>query len=414
MSAAILCIGTELTRGEITNGNAAWLGAELTALGLEVRASEMVPDDPELIGRTLQRLGESHQVIVTTGGLGPTTDDLTCEAVAQLLGVPLERDAEALEAIRERMTRRGRKMAASNEKQADFPRGSQVLSNERGTAPGFSVGIGKARSFSLPGVPHEMKAMFAQHIAPFVQSLQPDSVRQQLRLRTTGLPESEINDRLDGIAETHDVTLAYRAHFPEIEVKVVAQRADSAQAQHAARSAANEIGARLGRSLWGEGDLTLAEVVGEELRARKLWLATAESCTGGLVAKLFTDNSASDYFAGGCVTYSNDAKVRLLGVPEELLAQHGAVSAEVATAMAQGAVRRLEVDVGLSFTGIAGPTGGSADKPVGLVHYAVATKHGVTARREVFRGDRDGIRWRAAFAGLQLIRNVLAEGHDPS
>jgi len=408
MTAAVLCIGTELTRGEIVNTNATWLAGRLTELGQQVTAIDGVDDDPARIGRALQRLGAEHELVVCTGGLGPTTDDLTSQSVAALLGVPLVRDRASLAAIEARMTRAGRTMAESNRKQADFPRGAQVLPNEEGTAPGFMIQIGRARTYFLPGVPREMQAMFELGVAP---TAAPAGGRRahQIRLRTFGLPESAVNDRLHGIEAEHRVVLAYRAHFPEIEVKVLAQADSDAAAHEKARAAADDVIARLGHDLvYAEGDAGLPEVVVKLLLEHRRRLALAESCTGGLVAKLITDVAgASEVFLGGAVTYHDHAKQQWLGVPAALLERHGAVSAEVAEAMARGARQRFGADVTLALTGIAGPSGGTPDKPVGTVHYAVATAAGVESRLLSYPGTRAQIRLRSAFAGLALVREVL-------
>ncbi len=211
MAAAVLCIGTELTRGEISNTNATWLCEELTRLGLDVAEEATLPDDRARIQVALRRLGEDHDVIVSTGGLGPTTDDITSECVAAVVGVPLERHEPSLAAITALMARFGRAVAPSNAKQADFPKGAAVLANDHGTAPGFAVTIGKARAFFMPGVPGEMKPMFATHVAPVLRSLVQGGIHQ-VRLRTFGMPESTVNDRLVGIEAAHGVTLAYRSH----------------------------------------------------------------------------------------------------------------------------------------------------------------------------------------------------------
>lgn len=413
MTAAVLCIGTELTRGEIVNTNANWLAEALTSLGMEVTAIEAIADDRAQIVATLKRLAAEHRLIVCTGGLGPTTDDITSECVAHALGVPLERDAASLDAITARMQRFGRTMAASNAKQADFPRGATVIANRKGTAPGFAVTLDRARAFFLPGVPREMKTMFGEVVAKEVEPLVGDALFQ-VRLKTFGMTESGVNDRLDGIEAAHDVVLAYRAHFPEIEVKVLARAAARADAETRARAAADEVRARLGPdTLYAEGDVTFPEALGALLLEKGALLGVAESCTGGLVAQLLTERGGSSaFFAGGVVAYSNALKHALLDVPETLLAEHGAVSAPVARAMAEGALARLKVDVALSLTGIAGPAGGSDEKPVGLVHYAVATKDGVSDRQMVFPGSRAQVRHLSAFAGLALVRGVLRHGHE--
>jgi nicotinamide-nucleotide amidase len=407
MTAAVLCIGTELTRGELVNSNATWLAESLTRIGLEVTAVDCVDDDRGRIEAYLRRLAGEHQVLVCTGGLGPTTDDITTECAARVAGVGLERDAESLAIIEERLARFGRKIAASNAKQADFPVGSRILPNPRGTAPGFHVKLGAAAAYFMPGVPSEMKAMFDTSVAPDLAALVREP-RQQIVLRCFGLPESEVNDRLAGVEAAYGVIIGYRASLPEIEVKVLAQAATSELALATARRAADDVRGRLGDHVYGEGFGSLPEHVGALLATRGKTLAIAESCTGGLAAELLTRiPGSSRYFLGGAVVYANTAKTALLGVPEALLAEHGAVSAEVARAMAEGVRQRLGADLGLAFTGIAGPDGGTEQKPVGLVHWALASASTTVQRERVFIGGRLDIRRRAAFAGFDLIRRSL-------
>ncbi len=411
MTTAILSIGTELTRGEITNTNATWLADELTRIGLDVAECAVVADDRKAIVDVLRRLGDTHQLIACTGGLGPTTDDITSECVAAALGVPLERDAASLAAITARHERFGRPVGASNAKQADFPRGASVLPNPNGTAPGFAVTLGRARAFFMPGVPREMKPMFTEHVAPHARTLVSEGIHQ-VRIRTFGMPESAVNDRLHGVEDAHGVIIGYRAHFPEIEVKVLARAQSLAEAARIARAASNEVTNRLGDAVYGEGEADFAQAVGALFRERRLSFATAESCTGGLVANLLTDHAgASDFFRGAIVAYDNSVKVGVLGVNPAIIANRGAVSAEVARAMAEGGRRALAADVALGVTGIAGPGGGTETKPVGLVHFAVATADGTTDRHIVFPGSRQQIRSMAAYAGLSLARRVVLHGH---
>jgi nicotinamide-nucleotide amidase len=407
MTAAVLCIGTELTRGELQNSNSTWLAESLTRIGLEVSALDCVDDDRERIEAALRRLAGANQVVVCTGGLGPTTDDITTECAARVAGVELERDAASLQHIETLMARFGRKVAPSNAKQADFPVGARILPNPRGTAPGFFLKLADASAYFMPGVPSEMKAMFEASIAPDLAALVHDS-RHQIVLRTFGLPESEVNDRLAGVEASFGVVIGYRASLPEIEVKVLAKAASASEAQASARRAAEEVRSRLGDHVYAEGFGSLPESVGALLASKGLTLAIAESCTGGLAAELVTRApGASRYLLGSVVAYANQVKTQLLGVPAELIARHGAVSEPVARAMAEGARQRLGADLGLAFTGIAGPDGGTPEKPVGLVHWAVASAAGTEHRERVFVGDRQGIRRRAAFAGFDLIRRSL-------
>ncbi len=408
MTVALLSIGTELTRGEIVNTNASWLAAELTASGFNVAAAEVVPDDLEPISQAVRRLAGRFRLVVVTGGLGPTTDDLTAAAAAHAAGVPLARDESALLAIRRRVEGRGKTLNAGHEKQADLPACASPLGNPIGTAPGFSMELGETPLFFLPGVPSEMKRMFLEQVLPRVRPTAPNNAFQ-VRLRTYGLAESSIGQALEGIEAAHEgVTLGYRIQFPEVDVKVHARSSSQPLAREAALKAADDVRARLGSVVYGLGDESFPEIVARAVRGRGWRLAVAESCTGGLILHLLTGYPASDYLVGGAVTYANSAKSRLLGVFEDTLRGHGAVSAEVAAEMAEGARRLCECEVGLAVTGIAGPTGGTAQKPVGLVYSAVAHPGGTVVAEATFTGDRDEVQLAAAYAGLQLLRRIAA------
>lgn len=408
-TAAIFSIGTELTRGEIQNGNAAWLAERLTALGLEVAIIEAVPDDRAAISAALDRLSQSAALVVATGGLGPTTDDITSATVAAWLGVPQVRDAAVITALSERLARLGRQLTASNAQQADFPEGAQILDNPHGTAPGFAVTRGGCRLFFMPGVPREMRPMFETHVAPVARSAVRGG-KHQIRLRCFGVAESLLNDRLAGLEASHGVTIGYRAHFPEVQVKVMATADTPDAAEARARDAAAEARARLGEAVYAEGERDLPALVGDLLRQRALTLSLAESCTGGLVCSLLTQHSgASDFLLGGVVSYANAVKVAQLDVSPEALEAHGAVSPEVARQMADGVRARLGADLGLSLTGIAGPTGATAQKPVGLVYYALSTAQGTVVREvNVTQRPRELVQLYAAWCGLDLIRTRLS------
>ena len=408
MTVAVFSIGTELTRGELVNTNATWISAALVDLGFEVVEQCTVDDDAPRIVAALGRLSRSAKVIVTTGGLGPTTDDLTTAAVAQAIGAKLERDDESLDNIRRRFEKLGRTMSESNAKQADFPTGAHVLPNPIGTAPGFEVNISGARAFFLPGIPSEMKKMFEEQVVPRIRELSPND-SHQIRMRTFGLPESVVGEKLAGIeAANPGVTIGYRAHFPEIEVKVLARAKDRAAAQELAEKAATEVRARLGDVIFGDGEDSFAGVVGRALRCKGKTLAIAESCTGGLVGHLITkEPGASDFLVLDAVTYANSAKQQVLGVNEDVLRGHGAVSVEVAAAMAEGARRVSGADVGLSITGIAGPAGGSDAKPVGLVFFGITTAHGTIVEERRFTGERLRIQTIAAYTALSMVKRAL-------
>ena len=423
MTCAVLSIGTELTRGELVNSNAAWLSAGLTDLGFEVVEHDVVDDHRDRIVAALERLSRFADVIVCTGGLGPTTDDLTTVAASAALGVGLVRDEGSLDHIRRRFERLGRTMSDSNAKQADFPVGSTVLPNPIGTAAGFEIKLHAARVYFMPGVPHEMKRMFDEQVIPRIRDIAPND-SFQIRFRTFGSPESVVGERLAGVEDDFPgVTIGYRAHFPEIEVKVLARLPGPASrrpgdvrpvdpqalVRDLAERAAAEVRSRLGDIVYGDGDDTFAGVVGRALRTRGWTLAIAESCTGGLVGHMVTkEPGASDYLLLDAVTYANSAKQSVLGVDEDVLRGHGAVSAECACRMAEGARRVSGADVALAITGIAGPGGGSDTKPVGLVYLAIASADGTVVKERHFNGERLWIQTLAAYVGLQMVRDATA------
>ena len=410
MTCAVLSIGTELTRGELVNTNATWLADELTALGFEVVEHDTIDDDRERIAEALARLAKRARVLVSTGGLGPTTDDLTTEAVAGALNLRLARDEVSLEQIRRRLEKYGRAMSASNAKQADFPEGADILPNPVGTAPGFGVRVGECVAYFLPGVPREMKKMFTEQVAPRVRALASNTLFQARR-RTFGLPESVVGERLAGVEEAYPgTTIGYRAHFPEIEVKVLARAPSHSAARELCERATADVEARLAPHVFGDPEDTYPAVVGRAHRGRGWTLAIAESCTGGLVGHMLTrEPGASDFLLLDAVTYANTAKSHILGVEEETIRWHGAVSAEVAAAMALGARRVSGADVALALTGVAGPGGGTEQKPVGTVYLAVARPDGTTdVRHRVFPGERAQIQSLASYAGLQLLRELCA------
>lgn len=413
MSVCVLSIGTELTRGELVNTNAAWLAEELTKLGFEVLEHAVVDDDLERIAELVERLAQRHDLVVTTGGLGPTSDDLTTEAVARASGVELERDPAVVDAIRERFRAFGRDMPESNAKQADFPRGATVLPNPIGTAPGFSVQLHGARLFFMPGVPREMKQLFTESIVPAIADLAKPQTHQ-VHLRTFGMTESAVAQALRSLEDRHSgLTLGYRAHFPEIEVKVHVRAESAAAAESRSEAIAREVRAILGDAVFGGREDSFAEVVGRALKAAGYRLAVAESCTGGRVASMLTAvPGSSAYLTLGVVAYANSAKEAVLGVSSETLRDHGAVSAETAKEMAEGALRLADADIAVSITGIAGPDGGSEEKPVGTVWFGLAQrgKPSVMVHRHLPWG-RERTQQVSAYLALDLVRRA-ALGRD--
>jgi nicotinamide-nucleotide amidase len=407
--AHVFSIGTELTRGEITNTNASWIAERLTTIGIDVVSIETIADDAAVIVQALERLSQAAALVVTTGGLGPTTDDITSASVARWLGVGQVRDPAVLAGLEARLARAGRSLTPSNAQQADFPAGAAILENPNGTAPGFSVVRGGCTLFFMPGVPREMKPMFERFVAPAAGGL-VHGAQHQVRLHCFGVPESVLNDKLSGLEAAHGVTIGYRAHFPEVQVKLLASADQAAAAEAKALGAAAEARARLGAAVYAEGERDMPLVVGDALRQRQLTLSLAESCTGGLVSSLLTQHPASDFLLGGVVSYANQVKIEQLGVKAATLDQHGAVSPEVAREMAEGARARFRTDLALSLTGIAGPTGATDTKPVGLVYYALASASGTRVESvNVNNRPREGVQLYAAWCGLDLIRqHVIA------
>ncbi|MBW2374918.1 MAG: competence/damage-inducible protein A [Deltaproteobacteria bacterium] len=413
MTAALLSIGTELTRGELVNTNAAWLGEELTKLGFEVVEHVTVDDDLDRIVTVTNSLAEKHRVVIATGGLGPTSDDLTSAAAAKAAGVQLRRDETVVEGIRQKFKAFGRLMPESNAKQGDFPEGADILSNPTGTAPGFAMVLGQARFFFVPGVPREMEQIFYESIVPAIAAL-AEPRTHQVHLRTFGMTESGVAEVLAGLEKAHDgLTLGYRAHFPEIEVKVHVRADSVAEAERRSDLIADEVRVLLGDAVFGGRAESFAEVVGKALRDKGKTLAVAESCTGGQVGEMLTRvPGASDYLLLDAVVYANSAKQTVLGVTPEVLRAHGAVSSETAAAMAEGALRVAGADIAVSITGVAGPGGGTDDKPVGTIWFGLARKGEptVTKHRKLPWG-RDRVQTLSAYVALELVRRA-ALGRD--
>ncbi len=419
----IVSIGKELAEGEVVDTNAAFIAQRLAAAGARVARHVTVTDDKETIRSALADACARACAVVATGGLGPTDDDLTRHAVAALCGASLQLHEPSLEQMKSRFRARGRDMPACNRVQAMMPAGCRVIPNPAGTAAGFVVEHAGATLICLPGVPREMKAMLDAALGYALDAarravgrpLQPAVVRT---LNTFGLPESRINELLrDMMAPGRNPALGTMACEGVIRLRLVA-RGESEQEANALLDADEaHIREQLGAAVFSVGDQTLAGVVAEELEAAGLTLATAESCTGGLASHWITNvPGVSRFYRGGVVAYSNDAKTNLLDAPEALIARVGAVSEEVARAMAEGAARRFGADVGVGVTGVAGPTGGTPEKPVGLVHIAAALPERTIHQEFRFAGERTVIQDRAAKSALNLVRLALQErrGADPS
>jgi nicotinamide-nucleotide amidase len=407
--ADILAVGSELlTPGRIET-NAVFLTRRLLEIGIPVTVRTTVEDDREVLASCFGAALARSEVVVATGGLGPTEDDLTREAAAQALGRPLQRDASIVAALKERFARAGRVMAPVNEKQADVIEGAVVLPNARGTAPGLRVDVGGRTLFLLPGPPNEMEPMFEAHVLPVLRAHAGALVVRTLVLKIAGMSESDVEQQVAPIYKTFENPRTTILSQPGlVELHLVAQ-GDEATVRNAIRSLAAPIRERLGDRIFSEDGRDLNEVVAARFLELGWTLALAESCTGGLTAvRLSEVPGASAFLERGFVTYSNRAKAEELGVPAELIDRHGAVSEEVARAMAEGARRVAGTSLGASVTGIAGPDGGTPEKPVGLVYIGIAGDGVTTARRFRFPGTRDRVRYQASQAMLDMIRTVLA------
>ena len=414
MSAEILCIGTELLLGNITNGNARWIAEQLAALGIPHHRQLVVGDNRERLIAELQAAPERCRVLITTGGLGPTPDDLTTEAIAAAFGAPLVEHPQVWAEIQARLAARGRPCAASNRRQAFLPEGAALLPNPTGTAPGM---IWSPRPdftiLTFPGVPSEMRAMWEATAAPWLRAAGlAEGVFASRMLHFWGVGESNLAEQMADLLEGTNPTVAPYAGSGEVKLRITARAATAEAAVQLLEPVEAEIRARTGALCFGVDEASLASVLLEQLRSRGQTLAVAESCTGGgLGASLAAVPGASDVLLGGVIAYANRVKHGLLGVPAELLEAHGAVSDPVARAMAEGARRATGADWALALTGVAGPGGGSAEKPVGLVHIAVAGPAGCSSEGVRFGASRGRgwIQTLAAGEALNRLRLALLE-----
>ncbi|HZP42827.1 MAG TPA: competence/damage-inducible protein A [Candidatus Binatia bacterium] len=402
---AILSTGDELTTGRIVDTNSSWIADQLFEIGFEVAAVLTVGDRAERLRWAIEQAFAVADVVISTGGIGPTADDLTTEVVAEVLGVPTYEDAAAAARLRQQFQAFGREMPANNLKQVRFPLGATVVPNPVGTAPGYRVARGGKHLVVLPGVPREMKAMMEATVLPWLRSLRDDErVYLARTFQTFGLTESGLDEMVAGLIDPAEARVSFRASFPEISLRIVVHGAPEAAAGRLEELSAR-VRARLGSYLYGEGAVTMEEVVGRLLSERGLTVACAESCTGGLVAHRLTNvPGSSAYVVGGVVSYANPVKEALLHVRPETLRAHGAVSEETAREMAAGARRTLGTSLAVSTTGIAGPAGGTPEKPVGTVCLGLASDEGTVTRRYKLWGTREWVKLLASQLALDWIR----------
>jgi nicotinamide-nucleotide amidase len=409
MRAELISVGTELLLGQITDTNATYLARLLASWGVDVLAKQTVGDNLERVRAAVILALARSDLVITTGGLGPTEDDLTVQAVALAAGLPLVHHEETADRIAGFFARRGRTPTESVFRQAQIPFGAQVIPNRRGTAPGLLVPIGRRVVFMFPGVPAEMEELVADGLVPWLAERVGDQVIRSRVLRIAGMGESLVEERVRDLVHGANPTVAPLAKLGEVHLRITAKGPPAIVAALTDEAEAG-LRDRLGDAIFGVNDETLQAVAARLLIERGLTLAVAESCTAGVLASRLTEIPGSSAFLlAGFVAYSNEAKVRDLGVEAELIATHGAVSTEVARAMAEGARARTGARIGVAVTGIAGPDGGTPAKPVGLVYLAIATDAGTRAEEVRFGAEagRAGIRHLAAQAALNLIRLSL-------
>jgi len=410
MKAEIVSTGTELLLGETLNTSAHYVTGKLSSIGIEVDYHTTVGDNPKRLEQVLHQAIQRSDLVITTGGLGPTADDLTKELVAKVLDLKMEIDTSSLEQIKQFFGRRKAPMPSSNEKQAFFPQGSKILPNPIGTAPGAIIEKNTKTVIILPGPPFEMEPMFNNYVWPeLTRIVGPNAERMNERvLKVFGIGESAIEKVLDKLMNLPNLTVALLAKRAEMHIRLVARSTEmtSGESKKILDEVEEEIRRRLGKNkVFGKDQETMIGIVGQVLNNQNLTISTAESCTGGLLgAALTQEPGSSSFYLGGVVSYSNSLKRGLLGVSEESLKVFGAVSEEVAKEMAEGIRSKTGSDMAISTTGIAGPDGGSDTKPVGLVYIGIATSKGVHAEKFQFYGERESVRQLTVQAALNKVR----------
>ena len=408
MDLELVTIGTELLLGFTIDTNSAFLGQALAAAGARITRRTSVPDDAEAVGAAVREALARSRFVITTGGLGPTRDDLTKHAVAGVFGLPLDFHQDIWDELEARWARMGRKIGERNRGQAEVPRGALVLSNRWGSAPGLWISGEAGEVIMLPGVPTEMRGLVTHEVVPRLATRGGTRVIRSRTVRTTGIPESTLADRVSDIEDAlPPLTLAYLPGVEGVDLRLTAWDADAEVAEGALDAAAKRLADRLGDHAYGGADADLAAVLLDACRSRGLTLSLAESCTGGLVgARITAVPGSSAVFAGGMICY-DDALKRELGVSARILEEQGAVSEGTVRAMAEAARSRYGTSLAAAITGIAGPDGGSEAKPVGTVWFAFVDRRGVESVRYIFPGSRADIRARAAqFALLGLLRKA--------
>ena len=411
MKAYLISIGDELLIGQTINTNVSFIGNLISDNNISIIKSTVIGDDIKIILDELELASSRADIIICTGGLGPTHDDVTRNAFVQYFKTELVHNEEVLEDIKSMLKRRGREMKKTHEDQAMVPKIADIIRNENGTAPGYWIEKDKKIFIVMPGVPYEMKSMMSNHVIPkLIEKMgTPQEFIKKVTLQTTGLPESVVAERLGDINELlHGAQLAFLPNQYGVRLRVTVKSKIEEKANNQLLEIEQKIRSIVGRYIYGRDDENLEDVVGRLLKERELRIAVAESCTGGGLADRITNiNGSSKYFERGIVTYSNAAKVELLKVDEDVMMEKGAVSAEVAMQMAEGIKSTSGADIGVSLTGIMGPTGGVTDKPVGTVYIGYCDDKVCTSKRFQFGEDRIFNKNRATQAALEMVRRSL-------
>jgi nicotinamide-nucleotide amidase len=409
LSAEIIAIGSELLTPQFKDTNSLYLTEQLNAIGIPVVMKSIVGDDETYLEDAVRHSLARTPVLIAIGGLGPTEDDVTRKVVARVLQRQLVLNDEILAKLQRRFKARGVEMPANNARQALVLTGSDVLENNHGTAPGLWITAEKNHVILLPGPPSELKPMFEASCMPRLRDMAGGVALVRCMFRTAGLPESMLDARIAPVYTKYkNPETTILAKPGQVEVRLTAQGKNREEAERLLKELGDQIEHELNDFIFARSEQSLEEVVGMYLVVKSATISTAESCTGGMIAERLTDvPGSSRYFLSGLVCYSNESKMELAGIPPLLLEMQGAVSAEVARGLAEGIRARAGTTIGVGVTGIAGPTGGSAEKPVGTVHVAVATPTGTEHRQFLFPGDRDKIRWQASQAALDMVRREL-------
>lgn len=408
MKAEIIAIGTEILLGDIVNSNAQYLGQEMASLGIDMHYQQVVGDNEKRIIHAFDEAYSRSDIVITTGGLGPTEDDLTKEVAAKYFNKKLIPHENSIKRIREYFEFRQKRMPENNLKQGLIPEGSIVIKNNNGTAPGVIIEENNKTMIILPGPPKEMKPMFEEAVKPYLQK-KSDSVLVSKMIKILGVGESAIAEELKDLMESQiNPTIAPYAKEVGVIVRVTAKARNEEEAVKLITPVEEEIKKRLGDNVYATEDIDLEEVVAKLLIEKKLTISTAESCTGGMIAStLINYPGISEVLLEGAVTYSNEAKHRRLGVKNETLDKYGAVSEETAMEMAIGIAKTAGTDVSIVTTGIAGPGGGTKEKPVGLVYVGIYVKGKVEVQKCMFNGNRSRVRLQATITGLDMLRRNL-------